>query len=154
MPDISQTIFRSNGYIAIYPIYLCSLHKTAKFISEQTVRIINENRFLARESISTDLLSSLKMATESITYRRSVLRFFSSITRCLGPEQLTVSCVAPAQDISSPFSVGAETSLRPAPLCPPPQLRIILRRSPGACLVATGPTTPFPSCASCTSRRW
>jgi len=48
-----------------------------------------------------------------------------------------VSCVA-AQDISSPpFSVGAETALRPAPLCPrPPQLRIILRRSPGACLVA------------------
>lgn len=65
-------------------------------------------------------------------------------------------CLFTVQDIASPFSVGAETLLRPAPLRPlsSPQLRIILRRSPGARLVATGPTTPFPSCASCASRRW
>jgi len=38
------------------------------------------------------------------------------------------------QDIASPlFSVKAKTLLRPAPLCPRlSQLRIILRRSPGA----------------------
>lgn len=81
---------------------------------------------------------------KKMTRIRTKIPQFRRCPACL-PACLLACLPAPAvQDIASPpFSAEAETLLRPAPLRPhPSQLRIILRRSPGARLVATGPTTP------------